>query len=76
MASFTRMPAGWGRVHKFEILWSIVVADAVAVVHGLAVQEIPSEKALRHECEFEYIGMLSYSGMSRDPHDHVAGLVA
>ena len=45
MASLANMLDGWGPRPQFEVLWPVVVADAIAMVHGLTVQQVPPEAA-------------------------------
>jgi hypothetical protein len=73
----THAYAGWLRSSpQLQILRSVVISYTVAMMHGLAVQQIPAKKILSDKNVLEHIGMLPCSRMIGNSHDHIPGLVA
>ena len=60
---------------EFEVLATIVVTDAVPVVHGFIVQQIPAKQVLRHEYVLEHIRPACGPRMTRCTHHDIAGFV-
>jgi hypothetical protein len=42
-------PGGLGSSPQFQVLWSVVVADAIAMMHCFTVQQVSPEKFLCDE---------------------------
>jgi hypothetical protein len=69
-------PGGLGSSPQFQILWSVVITDAIAMVHCFTVQQVPSKKLLCDENVFEHVRMPPCSRALRNSYDYVPSLVA
>jgi hypothetical protein len=58
-ASAVRTPLGWGRVQKFEVLRSVVVLDAVEIMHVFSGQEMPAEHLLHDKNVLEDVASVA-----------------
>ena len=61
---------------QFQILWPVVVFNAVAVVDRLPGQKVAPEDLLHHEDVLEHVRASGSSWMARGPDHDVARLVA
>jgi hypothetical protein len=58
------MPAGWGPRPQLNVLRSVVVSDAMDVVHRLAIHEVAPKKTLCDENVFKNVWTSSSAGMT------------
>jgi len=69
-------PGRLGPCPEFEILPSVVLAHAVAVMDGLLRQHVSAEDLFHYEDVFEDVLTPAGSRMARRPYHHVPGLMA
>ena len=74
--SVAHSDARWLRVRpQLEVLGTIVVPDAVSMVNGFAVEQIPAKQVLCHEYVLEHIRPTRGSRMTGCAHHEIASFV-
>ena len=68
-------PRGLRRGPQFQVLRSIVVTNAVSLMHGLTFGQVAAEKFLGHEDVLEDLWISTSAGVTRQAHHHLAGFM-